>query len=106
MQGAFRRAAVASAAPLPLRLVATRIDSTPAVVPSDDIPDPFAVFEDGVGVLRAHLNGLSRVALLQIIDRFGLNPARKSLAWLTDRQLVTFIVTAVEAQAVLSRRSP
>lgn len=33
-----------------------------------------------------------------------LNPARVSLAWLSDTQLVTFIVTATEAQALQGRR--
>jgi hypothetical protein len=47
---------------------------------------------------------LSRPELLGIINRYNLNPAEKSLIRLTDSQLVTFIVTAVEVQAIQSRR--
>ena len=36
--------------------------------------------------------------LLNIIAAFDLNPAGEDLAWMSDAQLVTFIVTATEAQ--------
>jgi hypothetical protein len=56
--------------------------------------------------MRVRLNALPRTTLLEIIDTFGLNPAGKSLSWLSRNQLVTFIVTAVEVQTTMSRRTP
>ena len=58
----------------------------------------------GPDVLRASLLTRSRNELLAIIDGSGLNPAGKSLARLTARQLVTFVVTAVEVQLMQGRR--
>jgi hypothetical protein len=46
----------------------------------------------------------SRSELLAIIEQYGLNPAAKRLTWLSDSQLVTFIVTAVEVQALSRKR--
>jgi hypothetical protein len=66
--------------------------------------DPFDVLRLGADILRAKLRPLSRGELLATIDNFGLNPAQKSLARLSDSQLVTFIVTAVEVQALQGRR--
>jgi hypothetical protein len=68
-------------------------------------PDPFGLYVEGVTNMRARLGVLPRAMLLDIIESFGLNPAGKSLAWLSNAQLVTFIVTAVEVQSVSRRRS-
>ena len=38
-----------------------------------------------------------------MIESYDLNPAEKSLIRLTDSQLVTFVVTAVEVQAAQGR---
>ena len=65
--------------------------------------DPFDVLPLGKGVLRTRLHGLMRAELLGMIGNYNLNPAQKNLSRLTDSQLVTFIVTAVEVQAVQGR---
>jgi hypothetical protein len=46
---------------------------------------------------------LTRPELVAIIQNYDLNPAGKSLTRLSDSQLVTFIVTAVEVQALQGR---
>jgi hypothetical protein len=66
--------------------------------------DPFAVFPSGKEALRARLRVRSRSELLAIVEQYGLNPAAKRLTWLSDSQLVTFIVTAVEVQALSRKR--
>jgi hypothetical protein len=74
---------------------------TPAV---RDIPepvlDPFEVGRRNLDILRQELHALNRPRLLNIITAFDLNPASKDVAPLSDEQLVTFIVVAVEAQMV------
>ena len=55
--------------------------------------------------LRARLVALPRATLLAIIGAFGLNPARKSLAWLSQPQLITFIATATEVQVTSGTRA-
>src|SRR5215204_4022311 len=47
---------------------------------------------------------IARAELLTIIERHDLNPARVSLARLSTSQVVTFIVTAAEAQMIQGRR--
>jgi hypothetical protein len=68
---------------------------------------PFDPFERlpllGKAALRARLRTLSRPELLAIIRKYDLNPARTSLTRLSDSQLATFIVTAVEVQTVQGR---
>ena len=71
-----------------------------------ELPDPFDLYASGVTSMRVRLATLPRSMLLDTIDAFGLNPAGKSLAWLSDGQLVTFIVTAVEVQSRSGQRSP
>ena len=107
VQGAFARAVTASVG-IPSRLMASRVpveNTEPLPVGDGDVPDPFALFAGGSIHLRAALQPLSRSTLLATIDVHGLNPARKSLAWLTQPQLVTFIVTAVEVQVRRGKRS-
>jgi hypothetical protein len=65
---------------------------------SRSTPHPFQLYTLGVERMRARLSALPPVTLLEIITAFELNPAGKSLIWLSDRQLVTFIVTATEVQ--------
>jgi len=66
--------------------------------------DPFEVLPLGTHELRARLAVLERGELLAMIEQYGLNPAGKSLARLTNSQLVTFIVTAVEVQSLHHHR--
>ena len=62
--------------------------------------DPFALYAAGGTALRAALLPLTRAELLTIISVYGLNPAQ-----LSTEQLVTFILTATEAQIKKGRRS-
>jgi len=101
VQGALERAA-AAAAPVRSRVVARQMVEEPVTTPmTEPFPDPFQLFDIGRVAMRARLSALTRPHLLALIASYGLNPPGKSLAWLTDRQLVTFIVTAVEAQSRL-----
>jgi hypothetical protein len=54
--------------------------------------------------MATRLGALPRATLLNIIAASDLNPAGESLASLNDRQLVTFIVTAADAQLRIGRR--
>lgn len=105
VQGGFARAVTATAAGTKSRVVAERVDRAAAVAATVDLPDPFRLYSEGRDVMRARLNAWPRPILLNIITASNLNPAGKSLAWLSDRQLVTFIITAVEAQLSAGRRS-
>ena len=60
--------------------------------------DPFEVGRRSLDVLRQELSALNRPRLLNIIVAYDLNPGAEAIDWMTDAQLVTFIVTAVEAQ--------
>ena len=100
VQGAFQRAVAATPDLLRSRVVARRAAIAAAVESATtDLPDPFELIQLGTDRLRARLTALPRTTLLSIIVAFGLNPAGKSLTWLSDRQLVTFIVTATEVQS-------
>jgi hypothetical protein len=97
LQGAFARA-LGNTARFVVRDFATDVTEIPAPF------DPFDVLPLGKAELRARLRVLSRPELLGMISSYNLNPAEKSLIRLTDSQLVTFIVTAVEVQAVQGRQ--
>ena len=103
VQGAFARANTTSTRAAVLdRLSASReVESAPGV---DRPPDPFEIWKLGPEVLRASLSLMPRADLMAMIDDSGLNPAGKDLSRLTDRQLVTFVMTAVEAQILQGRR--
>ena len=104
VQGAFRRAVRGTAAPVDSRIAARRAEQAAAVAATVDLPDPFEMFTEDPERMRRRLSAWPRATLLNIIKASNLNPAGKSLAWLTDRQLVTFIVTAVEAQLSAGRQ--
>ena len=69
----------------------------PTVGP-EAVLDPFAIGRRSLDVLRSELSALNRPRLLNIIAAHGLNPAGEDIAWMSDLQLGTFIVTAVDAQ--------
>jgi hypothetical protein len=98
---AFGRAV--SAVTVPRSTHGSRSPAEIAVAPPRDI-DPFALIRRGHAALRAALLPLSRAELMAVIENYDLNPARKSLSWLSRAQLVIFIVTAVEAQLLLRER--
>ena len=108
VEGAFERAEGAAIETSP-RVIARQtvveslVDET--VPPGQaDLLDPFDLYAGGVTNMRAQLAVLPRSMLLDTIETFGLNPAGKSLAWLSNAQLVTFIVTAVEVQSAAGTR--
>ena len=100
LKGAFERAAIEERA-LTQRL-ATHIYE-PVSLGSTAALDPFEVFALGKDVLRIELQPLTRAELLTIIERHHLNPADLSLSRLSTSQLITFIVTATEAQLLQGR---
>jgi hypothetical protein len=67
---------------------------------AEPVLDPFVIGERNLDILRQELQALNRPRLLNIIDAFDLNPGGKDLTSLTDHQLVTFIVVAVDTQLV------
>ena len=77
----------------------------PPVAGTTDVPDPFQLFSGGRDKMRLRLGALPRRMLLEIIATFALNPAGMNVSWLNDSQLVTFIITAVDAQVLAGRRS-
>ena len=78
----------------------------PRVMPPGPEPvlDPFEIGARSLDILRQELGALNRPRLLNIIAAYTLNPGGEDLSWMSDRQLVQFIVTSVEAQLVLRTR--
>ena len=70
----------------------------------EPVLDPFEIGRRNPDILRQQLHALDRPRLLNIIAAFGLNPAGKDIAALSDDQLITFIVVAVGAQIVQRAR--
>ena len=73
--------------------------------PTRDLPrtpepvlDPFHIGARSLDVLAQELTALDRPRLLNIIDAYDLNPAGTDITSLSDAQLMTFIVTAVDVQ--------
>jgi hypothetical protein len=79
---------------------APRVITHPHQLPSvpEPVLNPFEVATRSLDVLAQELTALGRARLLNIIEAYELNPARTEITWMTDAQLITFIVTAVEAQ--------
>jgi hypothetical protein len=97
LQGAFARAVDISDGGSVVRNYET-------VIADVAVPfDPFEVLPLGNAALRAQLRVLTRPELTAMIQKYDLNSAGKSLTRLSDAQLVTFIVTAVEVQALQGR---
>jgi len=85
----------ASSAPAP------RVVTAPErgrLVGPEPVLDPFEIGERSLDVLAQELHALNRPRLLNVIAAFDLNPAGEDVSWMSDDQLVTFIVVAVEAQ--------
>jgi hypothetical protein len=88
------------------RVVETPLSERPAARPMttavrvgpEPVLDPFEIGQRNLDILRQELHALDRPRLLNIIAAFDLNPAGKDVAALSDEQLGTFIVVAVEAQ--------
>ena len=75
------------------------------VVPPGPEPvlDPFEIGERSLDILRQELTALNRPRLLNIVAAHSLNPGGEDLSWMSDAQLVTFVVTATEAQLLRAR---
>jgi hypothetical protein len=71
----------------------------------EPVLDPFEIGGRSSDILRQELGALNRPRLLNIIAAYNLNPGREDLSWMSDRQLMQFIVTAVDAQLSLRARS-
>jgi hypothetical protein len=78
---------------------APRIVKVPAdpFIPSA-VLDPLEIGRKNLGILDQELRALDRPRLLNIIAAYQLNPGDEDLAWMSDAQLVRFIVVAVETQ--------
>ena len=70
----------------------------------DAVLDPFEIGERNLDVLQQELGALNRPRLLNIIAAYDLNPSGEDVTWMTDAQLITFIVTAVEVQLAKASR--
>jgi hypothetical protein len=112
LEGALRRAR----SPLTVRVRTVEVPvsdapaqkavSTTRVMPPGPEPvlDPFEIGTRSLDVLRQELGALNRPRLLNIIAAYGLNPAGEDLDWMSDRQLVQFVVTAVDTQLMQRAR--
>lgn len=89
-----------STAPKPRDRVVTRV-MPPGPEP---VLDPFEIGGRSLDILRQELGALNRPRLVNIIAAFDLNASGEDLSWMSDRQLIQFVVTAVEAQIALRSR--
>jgi hypothetical protein len=83
----------ASESPAPQVTVRTYVRHGP-----EPVLNPFEVGSRSLHILRQELSAFNRPRLQNIIAAFELNPGGEDLGWMSDAQLVHFIVTAVEAQ--------
>jgi hypothetical protein len=89
--------------PLSDRPAPPPVATTTAYGGPEPVLDPFDVGGRNLDILRQELHALDRPRLLNIIAAFDLNPAGKNVAALSNEQLITFIVVAVEAQLAVQR---
>jgi hypothetical protein len=112
LEGALHRAR----RPVTVRVRPVEVPNTVAPKPRDPVVsrvmppgpepvlDPFDIGGRNLDILRQELTALNRPRLINIIAAYDLNPGGEEVSWMTDRQLVQFIVTAVEAQLALRAR--
>jgi hypothetical protein len=91
-----------------VRVAETPVSSAPArrdvdvIAPlprgPEPVLDPFEVGSRSLDILRQELRALNRPRLTNIIAAYDLNPGAEDLTWMTDAQLVHFIVVAVETR--------
>jgi hypothetical protein len=82
-----------SDAPAPRIVTTTRVEPGP-----EPVLDPFEIGSRSLSVLRQELSALNRPRLVNIIAAYAMNPRESDLSWMSDAQLITFIVTATEAR--------
>ena len=80
------------------------VTGPPREVKPDAVLNPFEVGARNLDILSQELRALNRPRLMNIISAFDLNPSKQDIAWMSDAQLVRFIVVAVEAQLVQRAR--
>jgi hypothetical protein len=80
------------------------VTGPPREVKPEAVLNPFEVGGRNLDILAQELRALNRPRLLNIIAAFDLNPSKQDIAWMSDAQLVRFIVVAVEAQLVQRTR--
>jgi hypothetical protein len=74
------------------------ISETPRYGGPEPVLDPFEVGSHSLDILAQELRALGRARLLNIIAAYNLNSGGPDLRQLTDAQLITCIVGAVEAR--------
>jgi hypothetical protein len=80
---------------------AAKIVATPRMTTGPEpILDPFEIGARSLDVLAQQLPAVGRARLLNIIAAYHLNPLEDDLQRMTDAQLVSFIVAAVENRLV------
>ncbi|HEX8391826.1 MAG TPA: hypothetical protein VF665_05640 [Longimicrobium sp.] len=94
-------APLASAAPVPPPAAASAAPR-PAAAPKKragrraaGVLDPFAVDQEGQGVLRARLAALSLEELKDIVAEHGMDPSKLAMKWKKPERLVDLIATTV-----------
>jgi hypothetical protein len=80
------------------------VTGPPREVKPEAVLNPFEVGGRNLDILAQELRALNRPRLLNIIAAFDLNPSKQDIAWMSDAQLVRFIVVAVETQLVQRAR--
>jgi hypothetical protein len=84
---------------------APRIVKVPAEpLAASAVLDPLEIGRKNLSILDQELRALDRPRLLNIISAYQLNPAAEDLSWMSDPQLVRFIVVAVDTQLVQRAR--
>lgn len=91
----------ASDAPAPRVITQPLRSATPGPEP---VLDPFEIGGRSLDILTQELSALNRPRLLNIIEAYGLNPGGEDIAWMSDAQLVRFIVVAVDVQLLQGRQ--
>jgi hypothetical protein len=85
-----------SDAPAPRAVV---VPAGPPLRGREAVLDPFEVArQSGLEVLEQELHALNRPRLTNIIAEYDLNPRGEDIEWMTETQLVRFIVVVVETQ--------
>jgi len=112
LEGALHRAR----RPVTVRVKSVELPNSVAPKPRDPVVarvmppgpepvlDPFEIGARNLDILRQELNALNRPRLVNIIAAYELNPGGEEISWMSDHQLVHFIVTAVEAQLAMRSR--
>jgi hypothetical protein len=84
---------------------APRLVTVPVGAPLPSaVLDPFEIGGRNLDILNQELRALDRPRLVNIIAAYQLNPGGEDLAWMSDAQLVRFIVVAVETQMMQRAR--